>query len=268
MAFSGDFYMDISKINLAHEFTLDAMHGCEYPHGRGEYGLVFGIEGEAEYRFCSGEKLSVGAGELLLLAPSAAYSTAIKGKFRHYTVNFEIHEASAGDVLLNRAYRFVRVENPEEYKQTLKKLTTLRISKRAGSDMLVTSCLYELLASLFAELQTREHGSDRYTRLIPAKEYIDSEPTAKISLDRLARLCNMSVTNFRREWTKTYGETPMQYRDRVRLFYAKEYLLSGYYTVGEVAERSGFDDVSYFIRFFKKHVGASPKKFVDREYGD
>lgn len=263
MTFSNDFYMDISKINIAHEFTLDSTHGCEYPNGRGQYGIVFGIEGEAEYRFRSGERLTVGSGGMLLLSPSAAYSTVIKGKFRHYTANFDIHEDDSLNSLIIGSHRLLQVENPEQYRQLLKKLTSLRMSKRAGADMLATACLYEILASLFAELQAHALGSEHYSRLLPAKEYIDREPSAHVSLEHLARLSHMSVTNFRREWNKTYGETPMQYRDRVRIFYAKEYLLSGYYTVGEVAERCGFDDVSYFIRFFKKHVGTSPKKFAD-----
>jgi AraC-like DNA-binding protein len=82
-----------------------------------------------------------------------------------------------------------------------------------------------------------------------------------INLDILAKECNMSVTNFRREWKKQYGVTPMQYRDSIRLYYAKEYLNSGYYTVGEIAERCGFDDVSYFVRFFKKNTGITPRAF-------
>ena len=77
----------------------------------------------------------------------------------------------------------------------------------------------------------------------------------------LANLVNMSVTNFRREWLKLYGESALQYRDRIRLSYAKEYLMSGYYTVTEVAEKCGFNDVNYFIRFFKKNTGISPGKF-------
>ena len=68
----------------------------------------------------------------------------------------------------------------------------------------------------------------------------------------------MSVTNFRREWKKQYGASPLDYRDAVRLSYASEYLASGYYTVSEVAEKCGFDDVSYFVRFYKRKTGTTP----------
>ena len=57
---------------------------------------------------------------------------------------------------------------------------------------------------------------------------------------------------------KIYAEAPIQYRDSIRLYYAKEYLSSGYYTVSETAEKCGFDDVSYFVRFFKPKAGLPP----------
>ena len=56
----------------------------------------------------------------------------------------------------------------------------------------------------------------------------------------------------------------MQYRDSIRLYYAKEYLNSGYYTVSEIAEKCGFDDVSYFVRFFKKRTGTPPGAYKKR----
>jgi AraC-like DNA-binding protein len=71
----------------------------------------------------------------------------------------------------------------------------------------------------------------------------------------------MSVTNFRREWTKLYAESPIRYHDSIRMYFAKEYLNCGYYTVAEVAKMCGFDDVSYFIRFFKKKTGMTPSVF-------
>ena len=98
-------------------------------------------------------------------------------------------------------------------------------------------------------------------RLSKAKEYIEKNYNSDITLDILANLSDMSVTNFRREWLKLYRETALAYRDKLRLLHAKEYLFSGYYTVTEVANKCGFDDVNYFIRFFKKHTGISPGKF-------
>lgn len=42
---------------------------------------------------------------------------------------------------------------------------------------------------------------------------------------------------------------------------AKKYLLTTQYQVKDIADLPGYEDVSYFIRFFKKHTGYSPGAF-------
>jgi AraC-like DNA-binding protein len=123
--------------------------------------------------------------------------------------------------------------------------------------MRAMSCLYELLTLFYADVT--DGRSDQ--RLTPVREYIERNYDQPITLEHLARLSNMSVTNFRREWAKRYPETPIQYRDSVRLYYAQEYLDSGFYSVSEIARRCGMEDVSYFVRFFKKKTGMTPGEF-------
>ena len=120
--------------------------------------------------------------------------------------------------------------------------------------------LYELLSQLYLGYM-KEHDAASHQRLIPAKEYIEQHFECPVTLEQLAFLSNMSVTNFRREWKKYCSESPIQYRDSIRLYYAKEYLSSGYYTVTEVAKKCGFEDTSYFVRFFKQKTGLTPGEF-------
>jgi AraC-like DNA-binding protein len=42
---------------------------------------------------------------------------------------------------------------------------------------------------------------------------------------------------------------------------AKRYLLATPNQIKDVADHLGYEDVSYFIRFFKKHTGHSPDAF-------
>ena len=55
--------MDIESIDLAHEFILNRERTCEYPLGRGTFGIVHVIAGEAQYRFLSGECVKISKAE-------------------------------------------------------------------------------------------------------------------------------------------------------------------------------------------------------------
>ena len=129
--------------------------------------------------------------------------------------------------------------------------------------MKATMYAYRLLEAFVSEMNAKKlENNHTYHTLSKAKEYIDKNYSKSITISSLAKLCDMSETNFRRTFLSTFGQTPIAYRDKVRLQSAKEFLESGFYSVGEVAMRCGFDDVSYFCRFFKKHTGLTPLEFA------
>ena len=253
--------LDIKQINLAHKMVLNENNKCEYPNGRKYYGIIYCIEGEAEYRFASGIRCNIHTGDIIMLSPNAAYSLITKKDFKHYTVNFEIHNKRSDIEFLTDDFYVFSPKNTQLYHHIFSNLTTHWISKKPCFEMRATACLYELLSVFFSDILEKEFRTSSHLRLNPAKEYIEKNYNLDFTLDILANYSNMSVTNFRREWLKLYGESAFKYRDKIRLSYAKEYLMSGYYTVTEVSKKCGFNDVNYFIRFFKKQTGISPGKF-------
>jgi len=60
---------------------------------------------------------------------------------------------------------------------------------------------------------------------------------------------------------KATGKTASMLIDEHILLEAKRYLLATPGQVKEIADQLGYEDVSYFIRFFKKHTGLSPDAF-------
>ncbi len=55
-----------------------------------------------------------------------------------------------------------------------------------------------------------------------------------------------------------------QYIIHVRLMRAADLLETGVYSIAEIAEQSGFCDVSYFSKCFKKHFGINPSDYRKR----
>lgn len=83
----------------------------------------------------------------------------------------------------------------------------------------------------------------------------------ELSVAQLARQSHVSEQYFRRSFKKKYGVSPRQYLNDARIDYAKSLLLTDYYTVGEVARMSGFEDANYFSTAFKKRVGQTPLEY-------
>ncbi len=251
----------IRSISVAHAFVLDQGQRCAYPNGRGQYGAVYAVEGEAEYRFVSGARRTVNQGELMLLSDNAAYTVHAPHIFRHYTVNFEIFGTEAALPFSKEG--FCLLSAPEStYLHHFERAAALWKNPSAGREMAAMASLYEIL-SLVAEALSAGEKELWRARLSPAQDYLCAHFREPVSNAQLAALCNMSETHFRREWRRVYAQSPLSYRDALRLARAKALLLGGT-GVTETARECGFEDESYFVRFFKKQTAITPGTYRKR----
>ena len=60
---------------------------------------------------------------------------------------------------------------------------------------------------------------------------------------------------------ETLGKTCSQVINERVIIEGKRYLLATADQVNQIADHLGYEDISYFIRFFKKHTGYSPQAF-------
>ncbi len=58
------------------------------------------------------------------------------------------------------------------------------------------------------------------------------------------------------------GQTIFVYLNNLRIEKAKQLLSTGFYTTNDIATRTGFHDVYYFSKVFKKFTGTTPGKYV------
>ncbi|MBO5059412.1 MAG: helix-turn-helix transcriptional regulator [Clostridia bacterium] len=85
-----------------------------------------------------------------------------------------------------------------------------------------------------------------------------------INLDTLSEKFNISKQWLISKFKKHTGRTPMEYLTEVRLGYGKAFLTDTDLTVGEIADKCGFENVYYFSNTFKKHVGVSPSGYREK----
>ena len=259
-----DFYMNIDDIVLAHKFVLDEKNRCDYSGGRRVYGLSLALGGCAVYRFPGGVCHTVGRGDVVYLPADTAYTITPEGEYHHYTVNFTIDKDSSRIPFAKDKICILSSRKEKYYINAFHTLCELWGERGFGYKMRCTALLYEMLASFAKEKLDTGLDSPAYRRIKPAKDYIDADCTREVSIDILASLCDMSRTNFRRAFLSEIGQTPLHYRDRLLVSLACELLSAGFFSVSECAMRCGFEDASYFGRFFKKHTGMSPGEYKQR----
>ena len=71
-----------------------------------------------------------------------------------------------------------------------------------------------------------------------------------------------------RTFKQSYGISPLQYVNELRLVRIKNLLQDTALSVSEIADLSGYDNLGYFSRMFKKNTGLSPRDFRNSRLRD
>ena len=136
------------------------------------------------------------------------------------------------------------------------------VSKNDGYYFECISLLYKI----FAEMQKQNYiPQNQYNLIKPAIKYIeDNFLKGKISVPYLSDKCGISEVYLKKLFIKKFGIPPTKYTIQLKINHACDLLRSKQYSVSQVAELCGYDNVYYFSRQFKEYVGTSPSVFVEK----
>ena len=242
---------NIGLVNVARQKN----YKHSYLNGRTKHGFIYIVKGEMRDTF---SRESVGtihakAGDLLFIPKGSAYTgTYLEDNTEIKIVQFDLRNGSLPDYLDKPQ----KLELPNA-KDLINAFFEPSHSHAYGHPFYYLYCLYKLLWQI-----------DKYCTKIPAKykklqaalNEISTHCERNESVEYYAELCNMSEPNFRKLFREYTGASPITYRNDLRLEHARVLLQSGEYNVSEAAEESGFSNLSFFIRLYKKKYGYTPKK--------
>lgn len=132
----------------------------------------------------------------------------------------------------------------------------------------VLSTFYKILSFLKNNEETAEINTKKRTRLNPATKYINEHfCDSFIDIEFLAESCGMTKEYFRHCFKNEFGASPLQYIAKMKVNKIKELLCGNNLSMTDISELTGFTEINYFSRFFKKQAGISPSEYK-RQYGN
>ncbi|MCD4825303.1 MAG: AraC family transcriptional regulator [Phycisphaerae bacterium] len=127
----------------------------------------------------------------------------------------------------------------------------------------VSASIVELLLEVIACTQ-REPVRDRSDDANQILEYIDSHLDEPLGVGELAEWMNLSVSWFKAKFRRQVGMPPAEYILRRKIARAEEMLVSGGFSVTDVAFRLGFASSQYFATVFKRYTYHRPTDFLQK----
>lgn len=137
-----------------------------------------------------------------------------------------------------------------------------------GHELRVIGSFYEFFGyvlekHLYSESQSiPQKDGRRIEHLKKALELIETSYSDCLTLDDLAMAAGMNSKYFCRYFREMTHRTPIDYLNYYRIEQACFKLATSNDSIAEIGLSCGFNDVSYFIKTFKKYKGLTPKKYL------
>ena len=152
--------------------------------------------------------------------------------------------------------------------QTVWTLFDAIASKYTGYQLIAQGALYQFFGmaisqNYHSELTSRSPRTiKRIMQLKQALEFIESSYTSAVTLQDISSSVHMSPKYFCRFFHEMTHRSPIDYLNYYRIERACYLLLTTNQTITEVAYNTGFNDLSYFIKTFKRYKGITPKQYL------
>lgn len=131
---------------------------------------------------------------------------------------------------------------------------------------MVTTYIYQLFLSLLDNGEISKmcetDDSDTFKKAV---KYMTANISLSLSVEKIAKYCNVSCATLKRIFTRYTGVGVHKYFLSLKIKRAKELLLNGE-TVTKTAEKLGFSSQGYFSSAFKRETGVSASSiFLPKE---
>ena len=236
----------------------EGMWKSKFPYNR----LICILE-DNEESYISDQKESVrlSPGTMLLVPAFHEIIHEQSSSMLHLSIHFAL-EIYDGIDLLKSCDRLYYEKNDEGIEMIRRMLTD-------PNRFLLTSTICTLCWNCISNFAYSTHFSierylPTYSQYAPLFEYMLNHCYAGIDVGQMAEVMRMNKKTFTKKFIYDNGVSPKIFFNRILARKTAEYLSSSDMTIREIADHFHFCNEFYFSRFFKKHLGISPREYSQR----
>ncbi|XEC94661.1 AraC family transcriptional regulator [Paenibacillus tarimensis] len=205
----------------------------------------------------------VPAGHVALLHPGhrEEFFFAKHMETRHRWVHIKLHDSCPEMLnMLESLPRCLPLSDEMNHLTDILQTLTRSAADHSQKDLRCTLAVAAVMLYQ-SESQRERSGAGKHPSLIKTKEEIHTNYAKPLNLEQLAEMSNVSSEYLIRLFRHSEGVTPMRYLWQVRVNHALELLSNTGFTLGEIADETGFKSVYHLSRMIKKVTGQTPTEF-------
>ena len=149
--------------------------------------------------------------------------------------------------------------------ECIRQIDLLCATRSEGYQLGVKGYLFQFFFLLISNRRKKETASASQTKSLEKMKtilkYVEQHYAEHITIDDMAALTYYSKSHFMKFFKSHMGTGFIDYLNDYRLTMAERLLRSSDESVLDIAEQSGFDNLSYFNRIFKRKYGESPGRW-------
>ncbi|MBD2861529.1 helix-turn-helix transcriptional regulator [Paenibacillus oceani] len=245
-------------------------------HFHSNYEIYYLLSGERNY-FIDGHFYHVTQGDLVFIKKNAVHKTTTTGKHDHERVVLYFDQAALGNkqYLLDDPHSPFNLDSPilslnvheqkyiEDLFYEIKEESSVRSLRHEEfmEALLIHLFIFSLRCSEKKLQQNENNENLLQTKIAEVVQYINQHYHSRITLETLSKQFYISPYYLSRIFKKATGFSFVEYLTTVRIKEAQKMLRKTNMKVSDIAADVGFENISHFIKIFKKLSQCSPLQY-------
>lgn len=128
--------------------------------------------------------------------------------------------------------------------------------------------MFHILFSQCCTMVTHRKSQKSLEKMKQIIKYVENNYMEKITIADIAEELGLSQSHFMKFFKNIMGASFIEYLNEYRLTMVSRLLISSESSILNIAGESGFDNLSYFNRMFKKRFGMTPREYRKKFTGN